>query len=386
MKRYISFVAFLLATVLLISACGAGKTPEETEPEEITPEVTTPEVTTPEVTTPEDTTPEETTPEATTPEETTTEEKPPQLEPACKHVFTSRIVLEQVTTKADGKIANVCGNCGGWQEEILPAVKSIKILAIGNSFSDNTLQYLPALAKELGIEEIVVGKLYVGGCTVDGHWDRAQSGANYERFDLNLGNGWASQSTKTLKYALTLYDWDIITMQQGSPQSGLPSSLNNLQNLVDYVNANKTNPNAKLYWHMTWAYSQFTTHSGFANYNKDQMTMYNAIVDLSKNHIMASGSFAGIIPAGTTVQNYRGNEADSEFVEKEYVTTDGYHLQTYMRLATSLVWLRTLTGLSLDDITCTSQQDIAFAKPNLKSLKRAAENAYLNPYEVIPVY
>ena len=124
MKRYISFVAFLLATVLLISACGAGKTPEETEPEEITPEVTTPEVTTP-----EDTTPEETTPEATTPEETTTEEKPPQLEPACKHVFTSRIVLEQVTTKADGKIANVCGNCGGWQEEILPAVKSIKILA-----------------------------------------------------------------------------------------------------------------------------------------------------------------------------------------------------------------------------------------------------------------
>ena len=101
---------------------------------------------------------------------------------------------------------------------------------------------------------------------------------------------------------------------------------------------------------------------------------------------MASGSFAGIIPAGTTVQNYRGNDADSEFVEKEYITTDGYHLQTYMRLATSLVWLRTLTGLSLDDITCTSQQDIAFAKPNLKSLKRAAENAYLNPYEVVPVY
>ena len=387
MKRFISLLALLLATVLLISACGAGKQPEVTTPEESTPDVTTPEQTTPEETTPEETTPEETTPENTTPEETTPggPESVP-LQPTCEHIFTSRIVLEQVTTTTDGKIANVCGTCGGWQEEVLPAVKSIKILAIGNSFSDNALQYLPALAKELGIEEIIVGKLYVGGCTVDGHWSRAQSGANYERFDLNLGNGWASQSTKTLKYALTLYDWDIITMQQGSPQSGLPSSLNNLQNLVDYVNANKTNPNAKLYWHMTWAYSQFTTHSGFANYNKDQMTMYNAIVDLSKNHIMASGSFAGIIPAGTTVQNYRGNEADSEVVEKDYITTDGYHLQTYSRLATSLVWLRTLTGLSLDDITCTSQQDIAFAKSHLRALKRAAENAYLNPYEVIPVY
>ena len=126
MKRYISFVAFLLTIVLLICACDVNvnvnlnTNPEETATEEITPEVTTPEVTTP-----EETTPEETTPEATTPEETTTEEKSPQLEPACKHVFTSRIVLEQVTTKADGKIANVCGNCGGWQEEILPAVKSI---------------------------------------------------------------------------------------------------------------------------------------------------------------------------------------------------------------------------------------------------------------------
>ena len=387
MKRCISLVAFLLATVLLISACGAGHPPKETEPEEITPETTTPEQTTPEQTTPEATTPEETTPEATTPEETTTEEKSPQLEPACKHVFTSRIVLEQVTTKADGKIANVCGNCGGWQEEILPAVKSIKILAIGNSFSNNALKFLPILAKELGIEEIVVGKLYVGGCTVDGHWNRAQSGADYETFQVNTGDGWVSQTSKTLKYALQFADWDIITMQQGSPVSGVPSSLGNLQNLIDFVNTNKTNPNAKLYWHMTWAYSQFTEHSGFANYNNDQLTMYNAIVDTVKTCILTNDSFAGVIPAGTAVQNYRGKDTNNKVAESEYITMgDGYHLKNYSEVLTAMTWLKTLTGLSLDSIKCNSHNDVKFVGANLRGMKRAVEYAYQNPYEVRSAY
>ena len=109
-------------------------------------------------------------------------------------------------------------------------------------------------------------------------------------------------------------------MQQASGYSGMPSSLNNLQNLINFVNENKTNPDAKLYWHMTWAYSQFTTHSGFANYNSDQMTMYNAIVDLSKNCIVPNECFTGIIPAGTAVQNYRDKDTNNKSIESTYIT------------------------------------------------------------------
>ncbi len=379
MKRSISVIAFLVVAVMLFSACNTqglfeddlhiiyATTPEETTP----PVVVVPEQTTP----PEDVLPD-----------------PVPLEPTCEHDFTSRIVLEQVTTQTDGKIANVCGTCGGWQEEILPAVKSIKILAIGNSFSNNALEYLPILAKELGIQEIIVGKLYVGGCTVDGHWSRAQSGADYESFQVNT-TGDANWTTypagqRTLMYALELYDWDIITMQQGSPVSGVPSSLTNLQNLIDFVNTNKTNPDAKLYWHMTWAYSQFTSHSGFANYNNDQMTMYNAIVDLTKNHIVTNDAFAGVIPAGTTIQNYRDKDTDNKSIESAYITvSDGYHLQTYAKVAAAMTWLRTLTGLSLDKITCTSHTNLSFvSREQLKSLKKAANCAYLTPYEVTFVY
>ena len=381
MKRFISILAFLMAMTLLFSACGEGKNPHETTPEESTPEVTTPAQTTPEETTPEETTPEETTPEETGPQAV-------PLEPACDHIFTSRIVLEQVTTTTDGKIANVCGNCGGWQEETLAAVKSIKILAIGNSFSDNALKYLPILAKELGIEEIVVGKLYRGSCSIDRHWTDAQAGNSYERFDLNLGDGWVryTGSQATLNYALTLYDWDIITMQQVSSTSGVPSSLGNLQNLIDYVNARKTNPNAKLYWHMTWAYSQFTAHSGFANYNNDQLTMYNAIVNTTKDCILTNGSFAGVIPAGTAVQNYRGNDTNNKVIENGYITvSDGYHLKNYSEVLVAMTWLRTLTGLSLNGVKCNSS-DVSFASAEVRALRRSAENAYLNPFEIKSAY
>lgn len=381
MKKLTSIIAFLLASVLLFSACGVGGANNGTTPAETTVEVTTPQETTPTVTTPEETTPEETTPEVTLPD-------PVPLEPACAHQFTKRIVLEQVTTQVDGKIANVCGNCGGWEEEILPAVKSLKILAIGNSFSNNALEFLPILAKELGIEEIIVGKLYVGGCTVDGHWSRAQSGADYESFQVNTtgDENWTTYPAgqRNLKFALELYDWDIITMQQGSPMSGVSSSLGNLQNLIDFVNQNKTNPNAKLYWHMTWAYSQFSNHSGFVNYENDQMTMYNAIVDLSQNHIDTNDNFTGIIPAGTAIQSFRGNSIENKTFEGQYVTSDGYHLQTYGRVLVSMTWLKTLTGLSLDSITCRSNSKVSFASAYAKMFRKIADNAYLNPYEVIP--
>ena len=225
-----------------------------------------------------------------------------------------------------------------------------------------------------------------GGCVIDGHWSRAQSGANYERFDLNLGDGWKSQSTKTLKYALQLYDWDIITMQQGSPVSGDPSSLGNLQNLIDYVNATKTNPNAKLYWHMTWAYSQFTAHSGFANYNNDQLTMYNAIVNTTKDCILTNSGFAGVIPAGTAIQNYRGNDTNNKIIENGYITvSDGYHLKNYSEVLAAMTWLRTLTGLSLNGIKCNSS-DVSFASAEVRALRRSAENAYLNPFEIHSAY
>ena len=34
--------------------------------------------------------------------------------------------------------------------------------------------------------------------------------------------------------------------------------------------------------HQTWAYASTSNHGGFKNYNRDQLTMYHAIVDAVK--------------------------------------------------------------------------------------------------------
>ena len=46
---------------------------------------------------------------------------------------------------------------------------TLRILAIGNSFSDDGTEYLPALLENLDIENVEVARLYVGGCTLEQH-------------------------------------------------------------------------------------------------------------------------------------------------------------------------------------------------------------------------
>ena len=426
MKKITSFIALVLATVMLLSACNinlnandsttpaettptattpAETTPEVTIPEATTPEATTPEATTPEATTPEATTPEATTPEATTPEATTPEVTTPEvilptpvpLDPNCAHFFATRIVLTQVTTACDGEIANVCEKCGGWQKETLEAVKSLKILAIGNSFSDDAMEYLAIIAKAAGIEEIVLGNLYIGGCSMATHYDNSNSNkANYT-YRKNTGDGWVSTPNTTIETALADEEWTIITMQQVSQNSGLghtiegsapdfpylSSLITTIQGKIKYKFKYEETP--KIYWHMTWAYAQNSTHGGFANYGNDQMTMYNAIVDTVRETIapffakkQADKKLTGFIPSGTAIQNLR-----SSYFEDAMVTRDGYHLSyTTGRFTAGLTWFRALTGLSIDELDFSDNASLVFLTDDLEMIKESVNNAYLNPYAI----
>jgi hypothetical protein len=376
-------------------------TPEETTPEETTPEETTPEETTPEETTPEVTTPEETTPEETTPEVTTPEEPDPNasvpLDKNCTHLFTTRKVLVQVTTTTDGKVANICEKCGGWQEETLEAVKSLKVLAIGNSFSDDGMEYLAMIAKAAGIEEIILGNLYIGGCSLATHYDNANTNSARYAYRKNTGDGWVTTSNTAIETALADEEWTIITFQQVSQNSGLPHTIEGsnpdfpyLSSLISTIQGKikykfKYEETPKIYWHMTWAYAQNSTHGGFANYGNDQMTMYNAIVNTVRETIspffakkQADKKLTGFIPSGTTIQNIR-----TSYFEDANVTRDGYHLSyTTGRFAAGLTWFRTLTGLSIDELDFSNVAGLEFVAADWEMLKESVNNAYLNPYEV----
>ena len=124
----------------------------------------------------------------------------------------------------------------------------------------------------------------------------------------------------TVQEALAYAEWDVITLQESSKTSGISSAyVPYLQNIVNVVK--KSCPNAKLYWHMTWAYQQNSTHEAFPNYDSDQMKMYNAIVSTVKEMIVTNNAFVDIIPSGTTIQNLRTSYLG------DTLTRDGYHLK-----------------------------------------------------------
>jgi hypothetical protein len=58
--------------------------------------------------------------------------------------------------------------------------KQIKLLAIGNSFSDDAIEhYLYGLAEANG-DTIVIGNMYIGGCSLETHYNNSKdNSSNY---------------------------------------------------------------------------------------------------------------------------------------------------------------------------------------------------------------
>ena len=255
------------------------------------------------------------------------------------------------------------------------SVNSIKILAIGHSFSVDAMEYLYGMLVDLGYKEIVLGNLYIAGCTLEIHATNFQNNSASYTYYVNTTGTWSNTKSYKPLDALTSQEWDFITMQQGSPKSGLPESYDTyLSSLVTSVK--EKCPDAKLAWHMTWAYQSTSTHSGFANYNNDQMTMYNAILNAVQTKVVPTGWFSKVIPNGTAVQNMR-----TSFVG-DNLTRDGYHMSYDKgRYLTALGYAKALTDRDLDKITYTPS-GYSYSENEIVAMKEAVNNAYATPYAV----
>ena len=268
----------------------------------------------------------------------------------------------------------------------------LKVLMIGNSFADDTINYVYEIAKSSGIpeENITVADIYIGGCVLNTHWANAQSNAAAYRFGLER-EGWfdgSSYTNWTMEQAIKYTDWDFITFQQGSSASGDAGSFINLQNLMNYVydiatdeeNNPNANPNVKFVWHQTWAYQQGTTAAHFSKYNYDQMTMYNAIVSCMKNFVLDK-DFVAIIPNGTAIQNARTSLIGDTFSRDEH-----NHLSYGAgRYIASMNLVNVLTGKDMSTLTwkpTDSGFNYSLTETEIKICKESVANAIANPFEI----
>lgn len=222
--------------------------------------------------------------------------------------------------------------------------KVIKVLAIGNSFSEDAAEaYLDDLARG-GEVKMIIGNMYIGGCSLERHWNNAtQNLPDYAYRKIDLEGNRVEKAKVSLEEAIADEEWDYITFQQASHFSGVYSTyLPYLPNLLAYVKARVKNPDVQFAFHMTWAYAKTSTHNGFVKYNNDQLVMFDAIVDAVHRATLKSGIDL-IIPAGQAVQYARESELGDNFCR------DGYHLNDLGKFTAACVWYEVLTGNSVVD-------------------------------------
>ena len=224
---------------------------------------------------------------------------------------------------------------------LLCQAKVIKVLAIGNSFSqDATEQYLYELAAAQG-DSLIIGNAYIGGCSIDRHYNNLKSDkAEYEYRKVIKGIR-SNKKRTSLRTIIRDEQWDIITLQQASHFSGIPQTFSNLAVLKRLVQSYTTNLHVEFVWHMTWAYANDFTSDNFAAYGYSQHKMYAAIVNTMQNILPAIGS-PRVIPSGTAIQLARYRLGDT-------LNRDGYHLSlTLGRYTAACTWCEFLTGKIVD--------------------------------------
>lgn len=196
----------------------------------------------------------------------------------------------------------------------------MNILSIGNSFSNNAHRYLPQMAKVAG-EEILLCNLYIGGCSLETHFNNWREEKEAYTFEVYLPGETEKRSPDGLALhdAVEDEDWDVITLQQCSHLSGIRETYTPyLAELAAYCRMVK--PDAKIMLHQTWAYAKNCRKPEFAEYyHNDQDEMYKALTECYAE-AAKEAEIDIIIPSGRAFQTAR-----QTIIGDRITAEDGFH-------------------------------------------------------------
>ncbi len=169
---------------------------------------------------------------------------------------------------------------------------TLRLLLIGNSFSQNAARYLPQIAEEGG-HPLLIGRAEIGSCTLKKHWELA------ELVEIKPGDpAGKPYKGKSLQMLLSERKWDVVTIQQYSRHSTDSTTYmpyaRKLYNLII-----KLQPGAKVVMHQTWAYRADSKDFGQVakgQYCRSEKEMWEK--SREAYHRAASELGIGLIPVG----------------------------------------------------------------------------------------
>ena len=235
----------------------------------------------------------------------------------------------------------------------------LKILAIGNSFSEDATYFLHDILEDADVENRVVN-LYIGGCSLERHWQNIERDLREYQYQLN---GRKTDRFVTIDEILKEENFDVIVTQQASHDSGWSFTYEPFLGLMlEYLGKNTK---SGIILNETWAYDEGSDHPNFMRYDRDQKKMFEALKAAYEG--AAQRHNLSLIHSGELVQRIR--ELPEYASGKKRITRDGYHMDfLYGRFAVALLWAKEIAGIDPEESDFTPEIDFMpdiFVDPEL---------------------
>ena len=213
----------------------------------------------------------------------------------------------------------------------------IKILSIGNSYSEDALSYVPFILENMNVDaNLQIGILCKSGGTLAQHVNGfVNQLPNYVYYHYDGGGAWQNLGEHTIQYGLDNYDWDYILFQQVSYNAPNWSTYQpSLNTLIDLI-SNYLDYSVQFGWYLV----QSRPGSGVngSNYSEETIDANYSSIAINAQRVLNETACEFVVPVGTAIQNARtipeikalGDYANLEENTSGlgYLTPDGVHLQ-----------------------------------------------------------
>lgn len=240
----------------------------------------------------------------------------------------------------------------------------IKVLSIGNSFSQDAQHFLHDLSMH-GEEEIYCVNLYIGGCSLETHAANIKSDKKAYLYEVN---GKQTDRYRGIEEVLTEENWDFVTLQQASWLSGKEETY--IPYFDEIYNFVKSKSDAQLLMHETWAYE---TDENLPP--EKQQEMYN---NISKTYKKFANEYnMQVIPVGDVIQQLRKTPEFDYSAGQPSLNRDGQHLGLgYGGYVAALIWYKVITGKSVEKIGFLPYEFVITndSMNKIKKIKEIVEN------------
>jgi fibronectin type 3 domain-containing protein len=307
-------------------------------------------------------------------EEATSEQEAEEPEEDANQTVTQEITIQDITGNTSKPIAT--------QSTKVSANKTLRILAIGNSFTRDTMRYVAQIAHSAGYN-VTVGVLQKSSLSLKKHWDYIDNDLpqyTYSKFSKDSNYEMVSQDNVAPSEAFADEEWNLVFLQQTSYLNGDPSSIlddngvSYITQITNRVRESVSNPDVSFAWLMGWAYANDYQGAAFARYNNDQLTMYDAIANTTQNTVWASGDLDIIIPVGTAIQNARSSYVGDN------LNRDGKHLSFGMGRYLAGLTVASSIGINISKVTYFPTGSQTVSRLHKAMLVQAAKSAVKYPF------